>query len=352
MSTPSSTRPFLTNPRCQPGKPHDLLRLRSLFLHTIRHFFTQHDFLEVETPILISYADPSPHLASFRTWYHHPYTEQKHRLFLQTSPEFAMKRLVAAGYPKIFQICKFFRDNEDSPLHNPEFTGLEWYETHADYDRLMEMTEAMCLALWPERKLRYQGKEYDLQTPWERLTVHQALERYAGIKLPEKIHYDDLAQACKQKGLTVTHDDAWDDLFFKLLITFVEPHLGMERPTFLLDYPTELAALARTKPGHPAIAERVELYIAGLELANGYSELIDPSEQKQRWEADAALRKERGDEDDFSVDPSFLAALEAGMPQTTGIAIGLDRLLMLYLDAASITEVLPFPYAPSKRETR
>lgn len=347
MHTSHPHRSYLSNPRCQPQSPHDLLRQRARFLRSIRDFFTERDFLEVETPILIPCADPSPHLASFRTWYEHPYTAERQRLFLQTSPEFAMKRLVAAGYPRIFQICKFFRNHEDSPLHNPEFTGLEWYHTDADYRLLMELTEAMCLTLWPSGQLVYQGRTIDLQPPWERLTIHEAFRRYAGLDFPQAIPYDDLKQACLQKKLSVTPDDAWDDLFFKLLITFVDPHLGQERPTFLLDYPAELAALARTKTDQPAIAERVELYIAGVELANGYSELIDPSEQQRRWEADAQLRHARGDEDAFPVDQAFLAALEAGMPPTTGIAVGLDRLLMLYLDAPTLHDILPFPFVLS-----
>lgn len=349
MKMPLPDRPYLPNPRCQPTSQNDLLHQRALFLRRIRGFFTQRGFLEVETPILIPCADPSPHLASFRTWYEHPYTSRRQRLFLHTSPEFAMKRLVAAGYPRIFQICKFFRNNEDSPLHNPEFTGLEWYHTNADYRLLMDLTETMCLELWPSGQLRYQGRVFDVRAPWERLTVHESLQRYAGIDFPPQIEYGDLKQACLQKGLSVAADDAWDDLFFKLLITFVEPHLGQERPTFLLDYPKELAALARTKADQPAIAERVELYIAGIEIANGYSELIDPTEQQRRWESDAQIRQDRGDEDAFPVDPLFLSALASGLPPTAGIAVGLDRLLMLCLDAPTLHDILPFPFSPSIR---
>ena len=342
---------FLPNPRCRPHAQNDLLHQRSSFLKTIRDFFHERGFLEVETPILLAYADPSLHLASFRTWYEMPEGEAKRRLFLRTSPEFAMKRLLAGGYPRIFQIGPFFRNAEDSPLHNPEFTGLEWYQADADYRLLMETTEAMCLALWPQGTLMYQGRRFDLTPPWERLSVHEAFARYAQITLPAEITRLDLLAACQQKGIEAQADEPWDDLFFRLFVTFVDPHLGQEKPTFLTDYPVELAALARAKPDAPHLAERVELYIAGLELANGYSELIDAEEQRRRWEAEAALRQARHDPDPFPVDPQFLAALQAGMPPCTGIAVGLDRLLMLYLDAPAIADILPFPFASYPPQT-
>ncbi|MEM1009120.1 MAG: amino acid--tRNA ligase-related protein, partial [Myxococcota bacterium] len=232
------------------------------------------------------------------------------------------------------------------PLHNPEFTGLEWYAIHADYHRLMERTEAMCLSLWPEQKLGYQGQLIDLSPPWPRYTVHQAFLEYANLHLPAYITRDDLVQACQQHQLSVHDDDLWDDLFFKLFLTLVEPHLGRERPIFLTEYPIQMAALARPKPQAPHVAERVELYIAGLELANGYSELTDPYEQRRRWEADAAIKNQEYHRK-YPIDPQFLAALEH-LPPCTGIAVGIDRLLMLHCDAASIQEVLPFPMYPAR----
>ena len=333
----------IENPRCSPGSSNDLLLKRCQFFKTVRAYFDRQGFLEVETPSLIPVADPSPHLASFRTVYRSFQTDDQYRLFLRTSPEFAMKRLVAMGYPRIYQICKFFRDGESTELHNPEFTGLEWYATQQDYRFLMEQTEGMVRALWPSGEILYQGQSYDVRAPWEYLTIHQAFEKYADIVLPTQIKQSDLAQICLGKSLSVTEDDLWDDLFFKLFLTFIEPHLGKQRPTFLYDYPIQMAALSRSKPGQPSIAERVELYIAGLELANGYSELTDWKEQEQRWEAEAQQRRDRGEMDAYPPDPGLMQALQAGMPPTAGIAVGLDRFLMLYLDAKRLDEVLAFP---------
>lgn len=338
-------KPPVPNPHCQPGQPNDLLRARNDFLRTIRDFFHQRDFLEVETPAIIPCPDPSPHLHSFLAPYHPPLSppEAQVPLFLRTSPEFAMKQLVAAGYPRTFQICKFFRNGEISPMHNPEFTGLEWYATHADYHLLMDLTEQMCLALWPDGKLHYQGVDLDLSLPWKRITVFGAMQEATQLPLAPGCSKDDLADACRTLQLSVQEDDAWDDLFFKIFLTFVEPKLGMDQPTFLMDYPIEMAALSRPKPDNPLVAERVELYIAGVELANGYSELTDPIEQTARWKADARYRQERGDPLPYPVDPGLINALEWGMPPTAGIAVGLDRLLMLQRNAANIADVLPFP---------
>jgi len=320
------------------------MRLRAQFLRQIRHFFEERDFLEVETPLLIAQSDPSPHLDSFRTIYRG--VGQEKALALHTSPEFAMKRLLALGYPRIFQICKFFRNGEVSTLHNPEFTGLEWYLAQADYHRLMEITEEMVLSLCPEEELIYQGQRIDLSLPWERLTVAEALERFVGFSWPAGFGRAELEEACRQVGLPLSDDDSFDDLFFKLYLTHIEPYLGLDRPTFFLDYPIEMAALARAKPDAPHLAERVELFIGGLELANGYSELNDPLEQRRRFEEEIAFRQQRGDQHLPQPDPGLLNALEWGMPPATGIAVGLDRLLMLLADASTLQDVLPFPFEP------
>lgn len=334
--------PPVANEQCRPGDANDLLLFRHQMVAGVRRFFYEHDFLEVETPSLIPSADPSPHLDSFVTHYKEPFGRQQ-PLYLRTSPEFAMKRLVAAGYPKLFQICKFFRNGEISPMHNPEFTGLEWYQTETDYHTLMELTEAMVRALWPHPTLTYQGTTVDMQAPWEQLTVHEAVERYANLKLPNNIQYSDLADACRNLGLSVSDDDQWDDLFFKIFLTYVEPHLGMKRPLFLKDYPIRMAALSRAKPDNPHVAERVELYIAGVELANGYSELIDAEEQQQRWEEEVELREVNQNPFAGTLDEGLLNALAWGMPPTAGIAFGLDRLFMLFRDVPTLQEVLPFP---------
>ena len=342
--------PPVSNPYSQPTHPNDLMTHRSQFMNAIRQFFFDKAFIEVETPIVVPSADPSPHLASFQTTYRGlDEGEGEATFFLHTSPEFAMKRLVAAGYPKIFQICKFFRNGEVSILHNPEFTGLEWYLTEADYNDVMDITEEMVLSFVPSHSLNYQGQSVDLSSPWDRMTVHESIEKYAGYKLPEKIEKKDLEKACRILSLSVTEDDQWDDLFFKIFINYVEPKLGIERPLFLTDYPIQMGALARSKPNHPHIAERVELYIAGLELANGYSELTDANEQRQRWEEEIELRELNKTPHTSSLDEGLLNALAWGMPPTTGIAFGLDRLLMILRDAPTIQDVLPFPLSPPSK---
>lgn len=351
MSLPQSPTPPIASPTaspianqaCQPGHPQDLMAHRSLFLQQVRQFFLQRDFLEVETPCLIPAADPSPHLDSFRTAYQSLDHTSYQTLYLRTSPEFAMKQLVAAGYSRIFQIGKFFRNGEISPLHNPEFTGLEWYLTHADYHTLMDMTEAMIRYLWPHPSLHYQGRTLDMQSPWKRITVHEAMAQYAQLELPAEISVPLLQDACLSRNLSVLADDTWDDLFFKIFLTYVEPHLGQEQPLFLYDYPIQMAALARPKPHAPHVAERVELYIAGIELANGYSELIDASEQQRRWEEEVKAREHTDHPFHGPLDQGLLQALAWGMPPTTGIAFGLDRLLMLFRNATTLQDILPFP---------
>lgn len=235
---------------------------RHNFLKKIRQFFWDRSFTEVETPYAIPAADPSPHLSSFRTGYRDNQGRQL-ELFMHTSPEFAMKRLVAAGYERIFQICKFFRNGEISVLHNPEFTGLEWYMANADYRAVMSITEEMILALCPKDKiLHYRGHRIDLTPPWLRMTVHEAIERYTGCRLPDDISFDVLRETCHKLNLNAADDDQWDDLFFKIFITYVEPQFIGQGPIFIIDYPIQIGALARAKPGNHYLAERVELYLS------------------------------------------------------------------------------------------
>ena len=332
------------NPRCTGRDVRgDLMVDRAGIISRLRAFFDSRGFLEVETPALIPVPDPSPHVESFHT----ALCREGHgqlRLALRTSPELCMKRLLACGYPRIYQICKFFRNGEVSGLHNPEFTGLEWYEANAGYEEVMELTEELVVELAGGEVLEYQGRRVELRRPWERLTVHEAFERYAGIGLPTPITTESLRAACRASGVGSAPDDGFDDLFFRLFITRVEPHIGVGAPTFLKDYPIEMAALARAKPGLPSLAERVELYIAGLELANGYGELTDPAEQRRRFEEEAGQRRGRGEDWPWGADPGLVVALESGLPPSGGIAVGLDRLMMLLLDAPDLASVLPFPF--------
>lgn len=291
------------------AKKRSKLEHRARIVQTIRAFFIAHDYLEVETPHRLPGNAPEPHIDALASdgW------------FLQTSPELCMKRLLAAGYQKLFQICRCWREGERGTRHLPEFTMLEWYSANCDYRRLMDECEMLLRTLVPDVRFTFQGETIDLDSPFERLTVAQAFERYASLELPEALA---------------------TDRFEELLTQEVEPHLGRGRPSFLIEYPAELAALARCHPERPQVAERFELYVAGIELANAFSELTDAEEQRRRFTADEAERRTSG-KAPYPTPEKFLAELPA-MPEAAGIALGIDRLVMLLTDAVTIDEVVAF----------
>jgi len=285
------------------------LQARARILQTIRAFFIQADFLEIETPQRIPQNAPEAYIQPFESegWQ------------LQTSPELAMKRLLAAGYEKIFQICHCWRTGERGRRHLPEFTLLEWYRSHCDYLAVMDDCENLLAQLTGGQPLRYQGNLIRCDRPFERLSVHEAFARYTSLT-PE--------QALK------------DDCFDELMVTAIEPNLGLPQPTFLYDYPASLAALARRKPANPCLAERFELYVAGIELANAFSELTDATEQRQRFEH-VEQRHSPPRSTPMALPEKFLAALPQ-MPAAAGIALGIDRLVMLLTNAARIDQVVSF----------
>ncbi len=313
-----------------PSASLEALRARAAMLARIRAFFAGRGLLEVETPIASRAAASDPALESLSTRCSGPGGGRT--LYLQTSPEFPMKRLLAAGSGPIYQICKVFRDGERGRLHHPEFSLLEWYRPGWDYLSLMdEVAELVRAALerpdLPTERLCYQGLFVDRLgiDPWEtdvgRLRA-KALE--VGIAGAESLELD---------------RDGWLDL---LLTHRLQPGLGLGSLCFLRDYPPSQAALARVRPGPPAVGERFELYWQGVELANGFQELTDPIVQRGRFESDLADRRRRGCAA-TPLDETFLAALAAGMPEGAGVALGLDRLLMAHLGAAHIDAVLAFP---------
>ncbi len=289
------------------------LWIRARTIQSIRRFFVERDYLEVETPHLIPAPPPEPHIDAVGSG----------TLYLHTSPELCMKRLLAAGYPKIFQICRCFRHGERGDLHIPEFTLLEWYEAGIDYITLMEECERLILSVSHDirgtKKIHHHGMEIDLKAPWERISVSEAFGRYARMT-PE---------TALEQGV-----------FDTVMVEEVEPHLGVTRPTFVYDYPAQLAALARLKRESPGFAERFEIYIAGLELANGFSELIDAKEQRERFKKDRQRRKSRGKQI-YPMPERFLQALEH-MPEAAGIALGVDRLVMILAGRSRIDDVVAF----------
>jgi lysyl-tRNA synthetase class 2 len=290
-----------------------ILKKRQLITQSIRTFFHSQNFLEVETPCRIPAPIPEAHIDSVASgaW------------FLHASPEICMKRLLASGYERLFQICKCYREGERGGRHLPEFTLLEWYRSDADYTYLMSDCEALFghIATSLERgtSLRYREEILDLRPPWERVTVHEAFRLYASISPEEAIRTGQ---------------------FEEILVDRVEPFLGARKPTFLYDYPLPLASLSRRKKDNPLLAERFELYLFGMELANGFSELTDPAEQRRRFEETSQERLQWG-KPDYPLPEPFLRDM-AKMPESAGIALGLDRLIMILTNANIIDDVVAF----------
>ncbi|TMB28057.1 MAG: EF-P lysine aminoacylase GenX [Deltaproteobacteria bacterium] len=338
-----------------------MARSRSRLQRALRDHLEGQGYLEVETPIAVPFAGQEPHLRPFETTFTPDppvppgSVRGPRRLQLHTSPEYAMKRLLARdGFARIFQIARVFRDGEISVSHNPEFTLLEMYASPGDANAIMAEVEALVAA--GARALRREeraparrghgrgerGPPIDLTPSFERLSCRDAFERFAGFD-PLPLDAEALAQAARAVGVRPSEGASWDDVFTQVLLEKVEPSLGIARPTFLVDYPASQAALARLKPSDPRVAERFELYAAGLELANGFSELTDAREQRSRLEEEQGLRARLG-RGVWPLDERFLEALDR-IPSAGGVAIGFDRLLMLLTGAASIAEVLLFPAA-------
>lgn len=315
----------------------------------IRKYFQELGFLEVNTPALQISPGLEPHLQAFATELVHPIGKQRLPLYLHTSPEFAMKKLLVAGLPKIFQIAQTFRNGERSHTHHPEFSLLEWYRAGADSADLMNDCEGLIRAVahaiqGEEPILRWQGQEARVNQPFERLTVVEAFAKYADVDLLACLDGEfpsagPIRAACEKIGITTAADDRFDDIFFRIFLDRIEPKLGVGRPTFLTDYPISMAALARPQAKDPRFAERFELYICGMELANAFGELTDPVVQRERFERDMEL-KEKLYGYRYPIDEDFLAALEEGLPNSAGIALGVDRLMMLGVGAKNISDVL------------
>ena len=352
-----ASAPWWRPDRFEPKLP--ALRLRARLTAAVRAWFEGQGFLEVETPALQASPGLEVHLQPFATALVGAHPEDRARAYLHTSPEYAMKKLLVAGLPRIFQLARVHRNGERSATHHPEFTMLEWYRAGAGYLDLVPDLQGLLAAAascMPDgRPFSWNGATCDPGAPIEVLTVAEAFERHAGIDLlaamddAEKPDPRPLAAEAETLGIRCAPDDRWDDIFFRLFLERIEPKLGRGRATVLTDYPASMAALARIKPEDPRLCERFELYICGLELANAFGELTDAAEQRRRFEADLALREARYG-DAVPVDEDFLAALAHGMPEAAGIALGFDRLAMLAAGARHIEEVLWAPVFEPGRE--
>ncbi len=325
---------------------------RGAVIRAFRAWFEARDFVEVETAALQVSPGNETHLHAFATEIIEP-AGQRAPLYLHTSPEFACKKLLAAGERQIFNFARVWRNRERGPLHHPEFTMLEWYRAEEPYETLMADCAAL-VALAAEtagtKAFEFRGLTCDPFAEPERITVAEAFDRFADIDLLATLassgaaDRDALASAAQAAGIRVAADDSWSDIFSRVMVERIEPQLGIGRPAILYEYPIVEAALARPTPGDPRLAERFELYACGVELANCFGELTDAAEQRRRFEADMAL-KQRIYGERYPIDEDFLAAL-AQMPPASGAALGFDRLVMLATGAARIDEMLWTPVAP------
>ncbi len=320
--------PRKTDPVWRPSASLEVLGHRARLLAAIRRFFQDRGVLEVETPVLSAAANPDPQVESLVTRLHLPGKAEAASFYLQTSPELAMKRLLAAGSGPIYQLARVFRADECGRQHNPEFTMLEWYRPGFDHHQLMAEVEALL-------------REVVGAPPCQYHSYADLFSRYAGIDNIHDANAETLRKTAVKLGIHYSSSDDEIDVWRQLILTHVvEPRLPKEVPLFVHGFPVSQAALARVA-GEPPVAERFELYWRGMELANGFHELTDAQEQRRRFEADNGRRRERG-LPERPLDEAFLAALEAGMPQSSGVALGVDRLLMAWLGLDEIASSMAF----------
>lgn len=338
---------------------------RTKLLQKIRDFFVVRGFVDVETPGLVRLPGMEPYLDVFKTQFVGPTAHQKslpgqgvvqEDMYLITSPEYALKKLLVAGFEKIFEITKSYRNKETmSELHNPEFTILEWYRAYASYEDIMKDMEELVLELARSGivgdggasdgsvTIRYGEHMIDVTGPWLRLKVKDAFKEYAGVSYEDFEDVEKLRKVVEGKGYKVTKETPFEDLFFLLFMNEIEPKLGFDKPVIIYEYPASMAALSKKCAHDPRYAERFEVYIAGMELCNAFTELNDPLEQEARLQQERHERLKMGKED-YAVDQSFLRALQFGMPPSGGIALGVDRLMMLLTNTPDINNILFFPH--------
>ena len=322
----------------------EIFQVRSQIITAIRQFLNQRGFIEVETPVL----QPSAGGALAR-----PFTTHHHALdqdfYLRIALELHLKRLIVGGFDKVYELGRTFRNEGISTKHNPEFTMLESYEAYADYNDVMNMVEEMVSKISQRvlgtNKIEFGGNKINLKPPWKRIELRQAVTEYSGIDFVQYPEADLLRAKMEEIGLEVDPQKNWARLVDELISTFVEPKLI--QPTFVLDYPVSMSPLAKTKPDNDRVVERFEAFAGGMEIANAFTELNDPIEQRKRFteQQEARLAK---DETIETVDEDFLLALEYGMPPTGGLGVGIDRLVMLLSNQQSIREVILFPQLREK----
>lgn len=307
---------------------------RSIIIQQIREYFIAHNFLEVETPMLQPYAGGAT-ATPFKTYF----SSLNREYYLRIAPELYLKRLVIGGFERVFEINKNFRNEGVSIKHNPEFTMIEWYMAYADYYDLMRMTEDLinnlALKINNNREIEFKGKKIDLSPPWQKLSLNNAILKYSNISEEELNSFEQLLNIAKKIGIELEESITHNKLKVKIFEKLVEEKLV--DPTFITDYPKEVSPLAKAKEDDSETTERFELYIGGMEIANGFNELNDPIEQKKRFE------EQIKNSEDKTLDQDYINALEYGLPPTAGEGLGVDRLIMLFTGKSSIRDVILFP---------
>ena len=321
---------------------------RALILRKTREFFQAKGFLEVETPMFVRLPGMEPYLNPLPFEFSDE-KDKKHKGYVITSPEYSLKKLLSMGFPKIFEIARVFRQNESfGGVHNPEFSMIEWYRPRADYRKIMQDTQNLiCFlsrVLHKKERFKFNGQIIDLKKPWPKISVKQAFLKFSGINLDKARNLKDFK---KQVKISLPKNASWDDVFYAVFLNQIEPNFPKNRPLIVYDYPLPQASLAKRTPrlrsGQESFyAERFELYLGGMEIANCFSELTDAREQEKRLKQEKALRKQLG-KDVYEIDKDFIQALKSGLPETGGIALGLDRLEMLLLDIQNINDLLILP---------
>lgn len=330
-------RELKDNPRLK-----NIYETRLTITRLVREWFWAQDFVEAETPVAVRYASQEPYLSPFPVTVTNP-EGKEFDMYLHSSPEYALKKLLAAGFSKVFELCKCFRNNENfGGIHNPEFTMLEWYRSPGTYHDFMNDLENLFKFVAEKLKVttvKYNGKEILVCTDWERLSMKEVWQKYLNVNLDEYLTLEVITILARANGHEISGDFAYEDIFYKIFLNDIEPHLGLDKPIFIYDYPTILTSLSQASKNDPRYSERAECYIGGLELCNGFGELTDAKMQSENLERDRALRHTLG-KPTWPVDPDFIAALESGITPTSGIALGVDRMVLLFTGANDINEVI------------
>ncbi len=320
------------------AKNKNNLEIRSQIIRLIREWFWSQGFSEHETPSLLRLPGQEPYLSPMKVTINN---EQGTSFdgYLHTSPEYTLKKMLAAGFNNIFSLCKVYRDQESfGGTHNPEFTMIEWYRANKDFYAIMDDVEGLFLYLNQELGIKNQGMKFE---NFERLHMREAWQKYAGVNLDGYLEKETMFALCEAKGYKPNLGESYEDLFYRIFLNEIEPHLGKEKPTIIHHYPACMAALSRLSPVDPRYAERFEVYVGGLELANCFSELVDADEQLKRLKSEQIHRNNLGKEV-YEIDQEFVEALKT-MPPSAGIALGVDRLVQLFTGCKNINNVIVLP---------